>query len=300
MASPSYETKVFRKPITDCAVIDGSRRWSHNGAMPAERLQKLLAGAGLCSRRQAETLLRGGRVTVNGQPAQLGDRADPDRDAIAVDGRPLRAAPAPLVLLLNKPAGVVSSCRDPEGRRTVLDLLPTDLARGQGLHPVGRLDAESRGALLLSNDGALTLRLTHPRYQHAKTYRVWVNGDPTPSTLERWRRGVPLDGRPSQPVRLRRLASRQGRTLLELVMREGRNRQIRRTAELLGHRVCDLQRVAIGPVQLGDLPEGRWRRVDPQEWGDQDPRRDAPACLFPAAAGALAPPPGRRQPGNGR
>ena len=240
--------------------------------MPEERLQKLIAAAGLASRRQAETLLRAGRVSVNGQVAQLGDRADPERDAICLDGRPLRPAAPPLVLLLNKPAGVVCSCSDPEGRPIVLDLLPPELARGQGLHPVGRLDEHSRGALLLSNHGALTLQLTHPRFQHSKTYRVWVRGKPSRAVLDRWARGVPLDGHPSQPVTLHCMAQQADATLLELVMHEGRNRQIRRTAELLGHPVLDLQRVAIGSIALGELPEGRWRRLDRQEWPDHHTR----------------------------
>ena len=235
-------------------------------AMPAERLQKLIAAAGHGSRRQVETLLRSGRVSVNGHIAQLGDRADPSRDAICLDGQPLRAAAEPLVLLLNKPAGVMCSCHDPQGRPIVLDLLPPELARGQGLHPVGRLDCNSRGALLLSNNGALTLELTHPRFAHSKTYRIWVRGETNRDTLERWRRGIPLDGSPSQPVQLRRLGSKRDATQLELVMREGRNRQIRRTAELLGHPVLDLQRVAVGSIELGALPEGRWRRLDPEEW----------------------------------
>ena len=234
--------------------------------MAAERLQKLIAQAGVCSRRRAEDLLRAGRIQVNGSVAQLGDRADPGLDAIALDGRPLQAAAAPQVLLLNKPRGVISSCHDPEGRPVVLDLLPPELARGQGLHPVGRLDAESRGALLLSNDGSLTLELTHPRYAHSKTYRVWVRGEPNREVLDLWARGVPLDGEASQAVRLQVLERGQGRTLLELVMGEGKNRQIRRTAELLGHPVLDLQRIAIGPIALGELPEGRWRRIHPQEW----------------------------------
>ena len=236
-----------------------------------QRLQKLLAQAGLCSRRQAETLLRQGRVEVNGQTAQLGDRADPERDRICLDGAPIRGTAEALILLLHKPAGVVSSCFDPEGRATVLDLLPQEISRGTGLHPVGRLDSESRGALLLTNRGELTLRLTHPRYGHEKTYRIWVEGRPGAESLERWRQGLPLDGEPSQPVRVRPLAERSGRTQLELVMVEGRNRQIRRTALALGHRVLDLERVAIGPIRLGDLPEGRWRRVGPEEWGDLDP-----------------------------
>ncbi|MEB3255689.1 MAG: pseudouridine synthase [Synechococcaceae cyanobacterium] len=255
--------------------------------MAAERLQKLIAAAGLGSRRRVEELLRQGRVAVNGQPARLGDRADPGRDAISVDGRPLQPPPRRLTLLLNKPIGVLCTCHDPHGRPTVLDLLPAHLRSGIGLHPVGRLDADSRGALLLSNDGELTLRLTHPRFGHRKTYRVWVQGRPDRGTLARWRAGVPLDGQPSQPVRVRRLAAPPPRpggphgaeaTLLELEMGEGRNRQIRRTAALLGHPVLDLERRAIGALQLGPLAEGAWRVVDRaelerQEWGRPSGRR---------------------------
>jgi len=234
--------------------------------MAAERLQKLMAAAGFCSRRRGEELLREGRVFVNGRVADLGDRADAERDDIRIDGRPLQAAPPPLTLLLNKPPGVLCTCHDPHGRPTVLDLLPPELRRGQGLHPVGRLDADSRGALLLSNAGSLTLRLTHPRYGHRKTYRVWVKGHPGPEVLEHWRRGVSLDGVASQPVQLHVLDERPGATRLEVVLREGRNRQIRRTAGLLGHPVLDLERIAIGPLALGTLPEGNWRRLEPQEW----------------------------------
>jgi pseudouridine synthase len=234
--------------------------------MAAERLQKVMAAAGLCSRRRAEGLLRAGLVKVNGAPAQLGDRADPSRDHIEVDGQPLAHRPEPLVLLLNKPPEVLCSCQDPEGRATVLDLLPTELAQGQGLHPVGRLDFESRGALLISNQGDLTLKLTHPRYSHRKTYRVWLRGRPGPGQLKRWAEGLPLDGKPSQPVAIATVEQGADATCLELVMGEGRNRQIRRTAATLGFTVLDLQRVAIGPIGLDDLPEGRWRRLDQQEW----------------------------------
>ena len=234
--------------------------------MAAQRLQKLIAAAGAGSRRRGEELLRQGRVQVNGAVAGVGDRADPERDAISIDGRPLGRPAARLTLLLNKPAGILSTCHDPRGRRTALDLLPPRLRRGQGLHPVGRLDADSRGALLLSNDGALTLQLTHPRYGHAKTYRVWVQGRPDRDTLQRWRSGIPLDGRASRPVRLRELAHDRGATLLQLVLQEGRNRQIRRTAELLGHPVLDLERTAIGSLGLGTLAEGDWRPLEPEEW----------------------------------
>jgi pseudouridine synthase len=231
--------------------------------MAQERLQKLIAGSGHCSRRKAETLLREGYVRVNGIVARLGEQADPARDQISIDGHPLAAPPSSLTLLIHKPAGVLCTCSDPQGRHTVLDLLPDHWRHNAGLHPVGRLDADSRGALLLSNDGNLTLRLTHPRYGHQKTYRVWVEGHPSPDTLDRWSRGVPLDGVASAPVEIRSLKRARQATLLEVVMREGRNRQIRRTADLLGHPVRDLLRVAIGPVALGQLEEGQWRRIPP-------------------------------------
>jgi pseudouridine synthase len=231
--------------------------------MVQERLQKLIAGSGICSRRQAETLLREGQVQVNGCVAQLGEQADPERDQISIAGQPLAPAPAPLTLLLHKPPGVLCTCHDPQGRPTVLDLLPDQWRRLAGLHPVGRLDAASRGALLLSNDGDLTLLLTHPRYGHRKTYRVWVGGHPSAATLHTWRQGVPLDGVASAPVDVRPLQHSRHATLLEVTMHEGRNRQIRRTADLLGHPVRDLLRVAIGSVALGQLAEGHWRRIDP-------------------------------------
>lgn len=234
--------------------------------MARERLQKLIAAAGLCSRRRAEDLLRAGRVQVNGATARIGDRADPGSDAIVVDGVPLPGPARPLLLLLNKPVGVVCSCSDPRGRPTVLDLLPGELRRGQGLHPIGRLDADSRGALLLTNQGDLTLRLSHPRHGHRKLYRVQVTGHPSGATLARWAAGVPLDGLPSQGVAVRVLRRSPNDTWLELEMGEGRNRQIRRTAELLGHPVRDLQRVGIGGLRLGPLPEGRWRALDRREW----------------------------------
>ena len=229
-----------------------------------QRLQKLMSAAGHCSRRQAEELLRQGRVEVNGRIAGLGDQADPDTDQICVDGTPLARVTAELVLLLNKPKGVISSCHDPQGRKTVLDLIPSDLRRG--LHPVGRLDADSRGALLLSNQGDLTLRLTHPRYAHSKTYRVTVTGTPDHSQLEQWRQGLELDGSHTLPADIRLIQSRKRNSVLEVILREGRNRQIRRIASLLGHPVVDLQRIAIGGLALGSTAEGCWRELSRQEW----------------------------------
>jgi 23S rRNA pseudouridine2605 synthase/16S rRNA pseudouridine516 synthase len=229
-----------------------------------QRLQKLMAAAGLCSRRRGEDWLQAGRVTVDGRVASLGDQADPNSQLIEVDGVPLIAVQEPRVFLLNKPVGVICSCRDPQGRATVLDCLPHQ--ERSGLHPVGRLDADSRGALLLTDQGELTLRLTHPRYNHAKTYRVLVRGIPSSQALRRWRDGLLLDGRLTRPARVHCLRSRGASSLLEVELKEGRNRQIRRVAELLGHPVIDLQRVAIDGIRLDDLAEGCWRRLDAREW----------------------------------
>ena len=223
-----------------------------------------MSAAGHCSRRQAEELLRQGRVDVNGTIASLGDQADPETDLICVDGTPLAKVTEERVLLLNKPPGVISSCHDPQGRETVLDLIPAELRRG--LHPVGRLDADSRGALLLSNQGELTLKLTHPRYAHSKTYRVTVTGTPDHSKLERWRQGMELDGSRTLPASVKLLHSKHGHSTLEVILREGRNRQIRRIASLLGHSVLDLQRVAIAGLALGSMEEGCWRELSRQEW----------------------------------
>ena len=229
-----------------------------------QRLQKLMSAAGHCSRRQAEELLRQGRVDVNGTIAALGDQADPETDLICVDGTPLAKVTEERVLLLNKPPGVISSCHDPQGRETALDLVPAELRRG--LHPVGRLDADSRGALLLSNQGELTLKLTHPRYAHNKTYRVTVTGTPDHSKLERWRQGMELDGSRTLPASVKLLHSKHGHSTLEVILREGRNRQIRRIASLLGHSVLDLQRVAIAGLALGATEEGCWRQLSRREW----------------------------------
>ena len=232
--------------------------------MTRQRLQKLIAAAGVCSRRQAEDLLRQHRVRVNGHLATIGDQADLNLDRIEVDGRPLRSPPQARVLLLNKPPGVICSCRDPQRRRTVLELIPAEWRAG--LHPVGRLDAESRGALLLSNQGELTLKLTHPRYDHRKTYRVTVAGLPDASQLNRWRRGIVLDGTVTRPAEVTLIKGTPQNSVLEVVLREGRNRQIRRTAQSLGHRVLDLQRIAIGDLRLGSMREGCWRQLSRQEW----------------------------------
>jgi 23S rRNA pseudouridine2605 synthase len=212
-------------------------------------------------------LILDGRVRLNGAVVTLGQTADPMLDAIEVDGQVLLPVnrPQALYLLMHKPAGVVSTCRDPQRRSTVLDQLPPELRQAMGIHPVGRLDAESTGALLLTNDGALTFALTHPSHEIAKTYEVWVQGHPSPNTLHQWREGVLLDGRKTLPARVRVVSQRGDRTLLEIHLREGRNRQIRRVAEQMGHPVVDLHRTAIGSIQLGDLPSGAVRPLTEAE-----------------------------------
>lgn len=234
-----------------------------------ERVQKLLSQWGIASRRQAEQMILAGRVTLNGTIAQLGQKANPAIDQLTVDGVVIRPAqrPAFIYLLMHKPAGVLSTCTDPWQRPTVLDLLPPSLAEGQGIHPVGRLDADSTGALLLTNDGALTFHLTHPRHHIPKTYEVWVEGYPTESVLQQWRQGVMLSGRRTLPTKVTVLqTSPHRKTRLQVVLTEGRNRQIRRVAEQLGHPVLQLHRTAIGPIQLqaagtDQLSSGQYRSL---------------------------------------
>lgn len=236
-----------------------------------ERLQKILSQWGVASRRQAEHLILSGRVTLNGALATLGQKADPSVDCIEVDGVRLQGdnRPDSLYFLLNKPIGVVSTCHDPEGRSTVLDYVPPSVRQDSGLHPVGRLDTDSTGALLLTNDGSLTFLLTHPKHLIEKTYLVWVQGAPTPEGLQNWRQGVTLEGQRTLPAGVRVLKQQeQGgdrQTLVEVKLREGRNRQIRRVAEQLGYPVVRLHRVAIGSLQLGALAKGECRPLTPTE-----------------------------------
>ncbi|MFS8877993.1 pseudouridine synthase [Synechococcus sp. H55.8] len=239
-----------------------------------QRLQKLLAQQGLASRRQVEAWILAGRIRVNGKVVtELGFKADPEQDCVEVDGRPISCRdPARHVLLLHKPLGVLSTCKDPWGRKTVLDLLPPPWNRQIRLYPVGRLDVDSSGALLLTNDGDLTLKLTHPRYHLPKTYRVQVQGHPSQATLQQWRDGVDLGGYTTLPAEVEFCSAPDSgqrkhpdSSWLRIVLFEGRNRQIRRVAEQLGHPVLALHREAIGPVRLGNLRAGQFRQLDPQE-----------------------------------
>ena len=227
-----------------------------------ERLHKILAQAGVASRRKCEELIETGRVTVNGQAVSTpGSKVDPERDCIAVDGRQITLPRTHMYLLLNKPAGYLSTVRDPQGRPTVMQLVRAP----RRVYPVGRLDMDSEGLLLLTNDGDLTQRLTHPSYEHEKEYHVWVEGQPTTRTLERLTEGVELEDGFSWPAEITALRKEAGGTWLRFVIHEGRKRQLRRMCEAVGHPVRRLIRVRVGPLSLGDLPPGQYRPLTAQE-----------------------------------
>lgn len=224
-----------------------------------ERLQKVLAHAGVASRRAAEGLIREGRVTVNGRVVtELGSKADPLRDDVRLDGERLRAE-RHRVLALHKPPGVMTTLADPEGRPTIRDFLPPG---GERVYPVGRLDFNTAGLLLLTNDGELAARLMHPRYGVPRTYRVKVNGAPGPATLARLRRGVKLDDGVTGPAEVEIERSLPTKSWLRITIREGKKREIRRMLETLGHLVDRLIRVRFGPIELGRLPIGALRELD--------------------------------------
>tara|TARA_B100000945_G_scaffold254587_1_gene211712 strand:- start:877 stop:1590 length:714 start_codon:yes stop_codon:yes gene_type:complete len=232
--------------------------------MSLNRLQKIISETGLLSRRKADLLIKQGRVTLNGKIAILGDKADPYNDHILIDGEVLPKKLSHKVFLLNKPYGFISSCKDNYGRKTILSLIPSHLR--SGIYPVGRLDLESRGAILLTNNGELTLRLTHPKYSHTKTYLVWVSGHPSKSILNDWRKGILLDSKKTMPAKIDVMDQNKCETLLKIILKEGRNRQIRRIATLVGHPVKDLQRIAISNIYLNGLQEGKWRELKTKEW----------------------------------
>ena len=227
-----------------------------------ERLQKLLSSAGICSRRRAEEYITAGRVTVNGRVAQLGDRADPARDEIALDGKPVRQTDASVVLMLYKPRGVVTTLSDEKGRRTVADLLETFPGR---VWPVGRLDMDSEGLLLLTDDGALTNALIHPSREIEKEYQVWVSGYRN-RIEDKLSQPMVLDGQALRPARVRVLEHTADRAVLSVVIHEGKNRQIRRMCAQCGLTVTRLKRVREGGLLLDEaLRPGQWRPLTGEE-----------------------------------
>jgi 23S rRNA pseudouridine2605 synthase len=235
------------------------------------RVQKIIAQLGIASRREAEEMIRQFRVKINGTLAQLGQKIDPEKDLITIDDQTLTRnfRPNLIYLLLYKPAGFVCTCHDPQKRPTVLQLLPPELRSGLGIHPVGRLDIDSTGALLLTNDGDLTFGLTHPSHSITKTYDVLVKGHPPEAVLQNWREGIVLAGKNTRPAQVRLLERLPQQSRLEVILQEGRKRQIRLSAEQLGYPVIKLHRTAIGSIQLqssiATLQAGEYRYLTNNE-----------------------------------
>ena len=230
--------------------------------MPQERLQKILARAGFGSRRAAEEVIARGRVTVDGVRAEIGAKADADRQRIEVDGSPIHLETRESTILLHKPTGYVVTAHDEQDRRTVYDLLP---GAPSHLRYVGRLDIDTSGLLILTTDGELAHRLTHPRHEVEKEYEAWVTGVVPDPALEHLRRGVDLEDGRTQPALVERMPGEEPPTRVRLVIHEGRNRQVRRMFEAVGHEVFRLQRVRMGPIELGDLPMGQSRELTADE-----------------------------------
>lgn len=231
------------------------------------RLQKLISMAGIASRRAAETLIQEGRVTVNGEVVRtLGAKADPAKDLVRVDGRRLRFDHRQRYIVLNKPKGYVTTRKDPQGRRTIMDLLT---GVREYIYPVGRLDYDSEGLLLLTSDGDLAARLMHPRHEVQRVYEAIVVGVPEEIALDKLRRGVFLDGERTRPAEVHRGSAvskgRQPLTRLTITLKEGRNRQVRRMCAAIGHPVRKLTRLRMGPIRLGDLRPGHWRELSAAE-----------------------------------
>ncbi len=225
-----------------------------------ERLQKLISQCGIASRRAAEDLILSGKVLVNGVPAELGDKAELGVDEIIVNGKPLLPPEEHIYLMLNKPRGYITTMKDEKDRRTVCDLVNTD----QRVYPVGRLDYQSEGLLLMTNDGDLTYQLTHPKHDVPKEYLVTVTGD-LESALVPLQLPMVIEGRETAPAKVTVLKEHSGGGLLSIIIHEGRNRQIRKLCEAAGLTVNRLKRIAIGELPLGKLPSGRWRMLTEDE-----------------------------------
>lgn len=225
------------------------------------RIQKAIANAGLMSRRSAEDAISANRIKLNNNPVRLGDRVDVDKDSLTIDDIPIPVNPSLETHLLYKPVGVISSSSDTHGRKTVVDLIDSD----KRLYPVGRLDADSEGLILVSNDGELTNRVTHPRYGITKTYIALVEGAPSRGTLRRLTDGVELDDGAAKASKARVVEQQEERCLLELVMTEGRNREVRRMLTAVGHEVISLVRTSVGPLMDRTLKAGESRRLSSEE-----------------------------------
>lgn len=228
-----------------------------------ERLQKFMASCGVASRRKCEEIIAKGRVKVNGETIkEAGRKINPDKDRVVVDGKLLRPADRKVYIMLNKPVGYVSTAKDQFGRPTVLDLVK---GVRQRIYPVGRLDYDSEGLILLTNDGDFTYGVTHPHHSVDKTYIVSVLGRPTPEELDKLKKGVTIDGYRTSPAKIFIRGTKENKTVFRVVIHEGRNRQVRKMFEAIGYTVVALKRIAIGKLELGDLSPGEWRFLEDEE-----------------------------------
>jgi 23S rRNA pseudouridine2605 synthase/23S rRNA pseudouridine2604 synthase len=225
--------------------------------MPLMRIQKFLSAAGVCSRRRGEALIKAGRVSLNGQMVvELGTKIDPGNDQLSVDGRPIKYEPSMLYIALNKPANYVTSCCHP-GEKIVLDLL--DIA--QRVYPIGRLDKDTTGLLLLTNDGRLHHKLSHPSFNHEKEYDVTVAKPISDGALQKLAAGLPMMEGKTRPAKVQRITSRRFR----IILKEGKNRQVRRMVRKVGNQVTKLKRIRVAGIKLGQLPTGKWRHLTEKE-----------------------------------
>ena len=224
------------------------------------RLQKWLSQSGVASRRKAEELILSGLVAVNGKTVtNLGTRADTTKDTVTVSGKAVEIATQKIYLALHKPEGVITSVSDPHGRPTVMDLIPAELR--PGLFPVGRLDYDTSGLIVLTNDGEYAQRMTHPKHETKKTYIATIKGLPGKESLEAFCRGLMIEGKRTAPATIEIIKREPDKTQVRIKLHEGRNRQVRKMCEAIGHPVLSLKRVEIGQLKLGALPRGQWRRL---------------------------------------
>lgn len=228
----------------------------------SERIQKIISARGAASRRAAEKLIESGRVTVNGVPAALGQSADPERDEICIDGAPLPAQPRKTYIMLNKPKGYVTTLSDEKGRKNVAELVSD---AGERLYPVGRLDINSEGLLVMTNDGDMANRLMHPSHNIKKTYHVWVRGGEIEGAARGMEKPMVIDGVTLRPAAVAVMSREEGGALLSVTIGEGKNRQVRKMCESVGLYVTRLKRMREGPLELGELPVGKWRYLSEEE-----------------------------------
>ena len=225
------------------------------------RINKILANYGICSRRKADLMILNKEILINGLIAKIGMKVNPDLDSIQINGKELKNLNIiSQVILLNKPKNVITSCSDNHNRKTIIDLLPKKYKKG--FFPIGRLDLLSRGLILITNDGEICHRLSHPKFGHKKIYMVKINGVLNTNQLDIWRKGIDLDGKKTSPCEVKLIKKDSKYNLLKITLKEGRNRQIRRIISLFGYKVLDLQRVNFANISLGNLKEGEWKLID--------------------------------------